>query len=591
MRDASEAGWGSRVASLALFGLCLLPFLVPLRTLPTSSFYAEWLAFALGLAALPALTGCVGLSIPRVMLLPAGLGVLLLLQCLWLPPALRPGAWIGLLYLLWATLLMLVTAAVLREVSVQRLARRLALALGLAALINACNVILFQAGLRTGLEWGFLHTDRAGNLGQANMLADLLWLGIVSVLYRWHGSQRRGWLHVAWVAPLLIASALTGARAPVLYALWLVLAAALIGDVRLRRAAASVALVYVAIVLFVYWLPVPISGGSDSLSRMLPTVGMSAGLGAGGEVVASNIRVQLMAVAGAIFLDHPWLGAGWGSFAWETFNRADDLRGTMMVGEHAHQLFFHLAAEMGMAAPVLVLAVLCGWALPIWRARQHLRPDPVHWWAVSAAGVMLLHAQLEYPLWYAHTLGLLAIVLVCAEQRSLRFEAWRGSALLVGVVMVSGAWLLASSIIDYRRLEQWIYADMRRGAAAAPAGHYQLLGELSRDSLLRPQAVRALAAVMLPTREQLEGKREVCRLALRSEPQTPAVFSCALLDGLAGETALAERNMRQARRVFPSEFKTYRQRMENDLTPEQLAEHRHLLLPVQEQIRMSDGEV
>ena len=583
MRDASEAGWGNRVASLALFGLCLLPFLVPLRTLPTSSFYAEWLAFALGLAALPALAGRAGLIIPRAILLPTGLCILLLLQCLWLPSALRPVAWIGLLYLLWATLLMLITAAVLRDISVQRLARRLALALGLAALINACNVILFQAGLRTGLEWGFLHTDRAGNLGQANMLADLLWLGIVSVLYCWHGSRGNGWRYAAWLAPLLVASALTGARAPLLYALWVALAAALLCDARMRRAAASVAVIYFAIVIFVYWLPVPIAGGSDSLSRMLPPGGMAAGAGAAGEAAASNIRVQLMAVAADIFLDHPWLGAGWGSFAWESFSRADDLRGTMMVGEHAHQLFFQLAADLGIAAPVLVLAALCGWALPIWRARRDLRADPAHWWAVSAAGVMLLHSQLEYPLWYAHTLGLLAIVLACSEQRKWRFEAWRGSTLAVGAVMAAGAWLLAGSIIDYRRLEQWMYADMRRGAAAAPAGHYQVLGELSRDSLLRPQAVRALAAVMLPTREQLDGKLEVCRLALRSEPQTPAVFSCALLDALAGDTALAERNMRQARRVFENEFQDYRRRLKSDLTPAQLAEHRRLLdLPAQE---------
>lgn len=578
MRQAGRVGWGSRAACLALFGLCLLPFLIPLRTLPTSSFYAEWLALALGLAALPGLTGYSGLRVPRVILLPAGLSVLLLLQCLWLPPALRSAAVIGLLYLLWAMLLMLLTAAVLREVSLQHLAHQLALALGLAALINACNVILFQGGLRTGLEWGFLHTDRAGNLGQANMLADLLWLGIVSVLYRWHGSQRRTWLHAAWLAPLLVGSALTGARAPLLYALWLAAAAALLGDVRLRRAAASVAVCYFATVILVHWLPVPLTGGGDSLSRMLPPGGMAASLGASG----SHVRLNLMAVAGAIFLDHPWLGAGWGSFAWESFSRADDLRGTLAVAEHAHQLFFQLAAELGIVAPLLVVGILIGWGLPIWRARQQLRTQPAYWWAVCAAGVLLLHAQLEYPLWYAYALGLLAIVLVCAEQRYFHFAAWRGSILLTGIVMAAGAWLLASSMSDYRRLERWIYADMRRGAAAAPAGHYQVLAELGRDSLLRPQAVRALAAVMLPTREQLEGKREVCRFALRSEPQAPAVFSCALLDGLGGDAALAEHNMRQARRVFASEFRTYRRRLQNELTSAQLAEHRHLLdLPVE----------
>ena len=44
--------------SLAALGLmCLLPFLQPLHRYPLTSFYSEWLAFVLGIAALAPLAG------------------------------------------------------------------------------------------------------------------------------------------------------------------------------------------------------------------------------------------------------------------------------------------------------------------------------------------------------------------------------------------------------------------------------------------------------------------------------------------------------------------------------------------------------
>lgn len=565
------AGWRNQLAIAALSGLCLVPFLVPLRTLPIPSFYAEWLALLAGLLALPALMGRSGLAIPRVALLPAGLVVLLLWQCWGLPPTQRAIAQIALLYLLWAMLLMLAVAALRREMLLEQLANYLTFALALAALINACNVILFHAGLRTGLDWWFMRTDRVGNLGQANILADLLWLGIVSVLYRWQASQR-GWCYVIWLVPLLVASALTGARAPLLYSLWLICAAIALGSARLQRAAICTVLCYVAAIALVHLLPTPSVGSSDSISRMLSSASVA---GAG-----SSIRLNLLAVAGQVFLDSSGLGSGWGSFAWESYSRAGDAVGTLAVAEHAHQLFFQLAAELGVIAPIFVLWVLVLWALPIWRGRESWRGASEYWWVACSVGVILLHSQLEYPLWYSHLLGIGAVLLAYVEQRDYVYKLARGSTLIVVTIMAAGVYLLAASMYDYVRLQQWVAHDTRRGAAPAPAEHYQLLAELGRESLLQAQAVRTLAAVMLPTSEQLEAKREVCQLALHSEPQVPAVFTCALLDGLAGEVVLAEQRMHQARLIFKDDFPGYQYKLEQVLTPQQLAPLQRWLIPV-----------
>lgn len=570
-RSERYAAWRSRLAIAALSGLCLVPFLVPLRTTPIPSFYAEWSALLVGLLALPALTGRPSVVVPRVAMLPAGLALLLLLQCVWLPPPQQAIAQIALLYLLWALLLMLATTALLQDITLAHLAKWLTLALALAALINACNVILFQAGVRTGLEWLFMRTDRAGNLGQANMLADLLWLGITSALYRWQLSKR-GWIYAVWLAPMLVASALTGARAPLLYALWLIVAATVLGSARLRLAAIWVALFYVVVTALVHWLPISIIGGSDSISRMLSIRDATGS--------SSSIRLNLLVAAGQIALEHPWLGSGWGSFAWSSYLHANDAVGTLAVAEHAHQLFFQLLAELGILVPIFVLGVLLRWVWPIWLGRENLRNAPEVGWAVCAVGVIFLHAQLEYPLWYSHMLGICAVLLVCAEQHKHVFERSRGSALLIGTIMAASVYLLAESMYDYVRLEQWMKRDTLRGNKPAAAEHYQLLAELSQWSLLKAQAVRALAAVMLPTTEQIEAKRVVCQQALHSEPQAPAVFTCALLDAQSGETALAEQRMHQAKLIFGADFPGYRRKLEQVLTPQQLSPlHGFLTLP------------
>ena len=51
-RRPAASGTRFAQASLAMAGLmCVLPFMQPYHRFPLTSFYSEWLAFALGLAA------------------------------------------------------------------------------------------------------------------------------------------------------------------------------------------------------------------------------------------------------------------------------------------------------------------------------------------------------------------------------------------------------------------------------------------------------------------------------------------------------------------------------------------------------------
>ncbi len=559
--------WQVKLAGTSLFACCLLPFLVPLHTQPIPSFYAEWLSLAFGLAGLPILIGRSGLNVPRIALLPLLLIVLLLFQYPRLEEGLHTLSLTAGLYLLWAFLLMLIATALVEQLGMACVATWLARAILIAALVNACSVILFHTGVRGGLDWLFFRPDLRANLAQTNQLADFLWLGIVSLLYCWQRSETRGWLWAMLLPVLLVASALTGSRSPMLYSIGLVVLAWLLGNGRLKAAAVFTAVIYFALVWVVHLvLAAPLAGG-DSVSRMMASASFSSG---------GNIRLGLIAMATQIFLVNPLLGAGWGSFAWASYQRVGPELGWQGTAEHAHQLLFHLAAEMGVVAPILVLVLLGLWAWPQWQARISLRLQPEAWWAVAAASVVLLHAQLEYPLWYAHFLGVAAILLVCAERKTYQLQALRISGVMVVCVLATGLYLLVSSGRDYVRLEHWLYSDMQRRGREIPAGHYQLLVDLHRGSLMQPQASRMLAAVMPPTADQLVGKRDVCRMALLSEPQTPSVFTCALLDQLAGDPR-AKQAWQQALLVFESDAPAYVERLETTLTASELEALRPML--------------
>jgi O-antigen ligase len=119
----------------------------------------------------------------------------------------------------------------------------------------------------------------------------------------------------------------------------------------------------------------------------------------------SSSRFGIWANAWSLVRAHPWTGVGWGefNFAWSL---------TPFPGrpvaffDHTHNIVLQLAVELGLPLAALVLGLL-GWGLWLGFARARA--------AQGVAGVlqraawlmvlmMVLHSQLEYPLWYAYFL-------------------------------------------------------------------------------------------------------------------------------------------------------------------------------------------
>jgi O-antigen ligase len=116
-----------------------------------------------------------------------------------------------------------------------------------------------------------------------------------------------------------------------------------------------------------------------------------------------------------MFIQSPWLGIGAGQIRWQSFLLLDTPSAIGAVGlfEHAHNLFLHLLTEMGVGAPLLVLAGIVAWL----RGFKWRELSLETWWLLGLLSVLGIHSMLEYPLWYTYFLGIVALLLGAGEEK------------------------------------------------------------------------------------------------------------------------------------------------------------------------------
>ena len=107
----------------------------------------------------------------------------------------------------------------------------------------------------------------------------------------------------------------------------------------------------------------------------------------------------------------PWTGWGPGEMDYAHHVTLYPGERFCLIVDNAHNLFLHVAVEGGFVLAALLLLGLAVWVLRArpWRERE---PDRLLAWA--ALGVLMLHSQVEYPLWYGpfQLAALLAISLL-----------------------------------------------------------------------------------------------------------------------------------------------------------------------------------
>ena len=200
-----------------------LPFLQPYHRYPITSFFSEWLAFALGLAAAMVLLSrepWQKAALPAVAIAPIGLAVVLGLQAALGRVPYPEQALTAVLYLLWAALLILLGHALRRLCTLAVVATWLAWFLVAGGVSSALVGLLQHFQLATSLDFLIGHSAEFqvyGNLGQPNHYAAYVMLALASAGYLYSCRRLPGVLAAGCVALILLVLALTGSRSSWLY--------------------------------------------------------------------------------------------------------------------------------------------------------------------------------------------------------------------------------------------------------------------------------------------------------------------------------------------------------------------------------------
>ncbi|HZC76747.1 MAG TPA: pilin glycosylation ligase domain-containing protein, partial [Ktedonobacterales bacterium] len=219
MTDGARATLSLRLC-LALCGLLVsAPFLNPYHAYPLLTFHTEWLAFAIGLAALAAIAVAPSgkaVPIPRMCI-----GLFLFTALLVLQAALGQVAYplrsaTGALYTAWAGLLVMLGAWLRSELGEGAVSRALQWWIAAAGVLAAASgfVQYYHVPLPAGgaylaiqpFNWMF------GTINQPNHFADYLGCAVISVAFL-HARNALGLLPALLIAlPLAAGMALSGSR-------------------------------------------------------------------------------------------------------------------------------------------------------------------------------------------------------------------------------------------------------------------------------------------------------------------------------------------------------------------------------------------
>jgi O-antigen ligase len=543
----------ARISLLLLGLLWVLPFLNYYHAYPLTTFYQEWSAAALGLAALLPLAAR-GYwrqpEIPRVLLLPLGMLLLVALQFAlgkigYFGQALLYG-----LYLLWAAMLMMLGRHLRRELGLAVLVTVLAAFLLAGAELNALVGILQHYRWHTLLD-AVVTVQIAGvvygNIAQPNHFADYLSLGLASLGLLYMRGTLRPWLTVLLALPLLFVLPLSGSRSSWLYLLCL----AGLAYLWQRRDRAWLPLLRYSLLLLLGfgvmhllvqlpWLAGP-GGNVTTMQRLF------------GEAENGGIRLYLWREAWLIFTHFPWLGAGFGGFAWQHFQLGPLLRNPEITGlyDNAHNLVMQLAAETGLAGLLVLSGTLLPWLWQAGRAERSL----YHWWGYGLLAVLAIHSLLEYPLWYLHFMGIAALLLGAFDQTTYRLQLHRLGRISVLLMLLLGALSLQQLFEGYRHLGTLMAQRPASGDDQAYLVRMRSgLQEIRRQALLQPYADLFLNSMLEIDPQQIDAELAYNEEVLHFVPISTVAYREALLLAQAGETEAAQLAMERAIWAYAGDF-------------------------------------
>jgi O-antigen ligase len=555
--------------SLALLGLMVsLPFLNFQHSLPLPTFYTEWTAFALGTVALIALARGKQTGIPFLSLGLMGLMLVLLIQVAVGTVAYAERNLLGALYALWAALLVWLGAHLREQCGIERVGLILQVFVGLGGILVAITgfVLHYQIdwfGVR--LVSGDGSDGMVGPLAQRNHFANYLGCALASVVFLFGRRWLKLPLAALLAAPLVLGLVLSISRSAWIYVLLISISACWtfwLGErERLKPLlvfSLGVLILFAglnAVVVHSPWLAGAAAQTTTLGERWMQTVASDQ------TQLGLQVRIYLLKQAWAMFAGHPFLGVGFGEFAWNLLEHGTGFDGSnSAMTNHAHNVLLDLLAETGLLGALCVLVPLALWL----RWISWSKPDLDTGWILTLIAIQAAHSMVEYPLWHANFLGLTAVLLGAAPQPlvALRFSRFRQAAL--GLVLAAGVAVLGMVFSDYRNFERWTRqaeGSQRRNEPLSEAQVKDFAGQRA-TSLFAGYYDLLASELLVLDREDLDAKLGLNTYALRFAPIPDAVFRQAVLLSLKGEHESAGRVLSRLATMYPKTLHDHLRRLE-----------------------------
>lgn len=555
----------SALVSLIAAGLiAVIPFLLPHYGLATA-FYSEWAAFALGIAAcFPLLSRnfwqCLAIPLTAVWL--SAFVVLIALQALLVGHAYATQAWLPGVYLAWATVLVVLSAWIREQLGLERSLAVFAWILVVGGTLSAATGIAQHIDV-TGILASFVDAKGSsiqGNTGQRNHFAAQIALASFALIYLYAENKAHRMLAVPLLAVFALVLTASSSRAALAYLITGLLLA--LYSYRVARTPTHLRLLQGTVLmsalflLFQYLLP-PLN---DSFKYLLNVMGFDVSgldvLVASQRSASDGIDVRLSEwhKAWLMFLGSPLWGVGIGHYGWHSFNyqALPEFAGISKpdLFNHSHNLIMQVLAELGIAGLLVLIVLTVAWlrqVLPLWK-------NPSHWLLLALVSVLILHSNVEYPLWYSYFLGIAAILLGLGDRNTMKITFTPGLG-----QFASGATLLLSGAILLVTFQGFQHLSRSNALilTSTPQQAAETLHAISKNPLLTPWAEATISYHTAPDKDALDRQLAMTGRVMEYRPTPLAVNRQIVYLALAGRTMEAHALMEKSYAAYTSDFPKY----------------------------------
>jgi len=462
------------------------------------------------------------------------------------------------MYFLFAALLMVLGARLRDCFGLTRLAQVLAIFLLIGAALNGVIGVLQHFHWHTLLDsviTAKISSVLYGNIAQSNHFANYIAMGLISLGLLFQQGNLKAVYVVVLAALLLFVMTLSGSRSSWLY---LLMMSGLAWWWARRDAALRPLLSYSLSLIAGFGLmhlvvQLPFMAGADSSTN---TVQRLYGELLSNEGSSVWIKFYMWHEAWLMFTQSPWLGVGFGQFAWHHFQLLPVLRANYIFGlyNNAHNLIFQLAAEAGLGGLLALFGSLGIWFYGLRRATL----SAAHWWGYAVLGVLAIHSLLEYPLWYAYFVAIAAILLGAFDETRYRLELRNVGRLSLVMILLLGLLSLIQLRSGYQQLKDIL-------AIRPVSGNVAEAFQRTRDglvavhggSLLSPYAELYILLDTEVNADHIKQKLALGSNVMHFAPIAPVVYRQAFFLAQDGQLAQAKQLLEQAIWSYPGDVNAH----------------------------------